>query len=169
MLADPSQARLLKRGKAEAIRAQQALDVERLCREMKLLMPEREFKFHPERGWKFDWAWPFIKVAIEIEGGIYQGGDHTTSMQGVLGDIEKYDTAASMGWLVLRATTLDEAPVLKVKYSLRTGLPLPRKVLPWMALADPAFRELLSAALELRRVQNLGMVNRENSLSGARP
>jgi len=38
---------------------------------------------------------------LEIEGGIWTGGRHNRSA-GFLRDMEKYNTAASMGWRVLR-------------------------------------------------------------------
>ena len=142
----------LKRRKAAQIKEQQTNQIHMLCQELQLKLPVAEYKFHPDRNWAFDWAWPQIRVAIEIEGGIYQGGDHTTSVQGVLGDIEKYNSAASMGWLVLRATTLVEPIILKQKYHKKTGAPLPRKVLPWMSLSDVAFRDLLKKAFSERNI-----------------
>lgn len=41
------------------------------------------------------------KVAVEIEGGTFAGGRHTRGV-GFRGDLEKYNTAALKGWLVLR-------------------------------------------------------------------
>ena len=145
----------LKQLKSAQIKEQQAKQIETLCQDLQLKAPVAEYRFYSERLWRMDYAWPQAKVAIEIEGGIYQGGDHTTSMQGVLGDIEKYNTAASMGWLVLRATTLVKPAMLMKKFHKKTGAPLPRKVLPWMSMDDPAFRKLLSAALILRYVPGL--------------
>lgn len=29
----------------------------------------REHRFHPTRRWRFDFAWPDEKVALEVEGG----------------------------------------------------------------------------------------------------
>ena len=140
----------LKQRKAAQIKELQASQIEMLCNELQIKPPVAEYQFHSLRLWRMDYAWPQVKVAIEIEGGIYQGGDHTTSMQGVLGDIQKYNTAASMGWLVLRATTLTKPAMLKQKFHKKTGAPLPRKVLPWMSLADVAFRDLLKAAFAQR-------------------
>jgi very-short-patch-repair endonuclease len=64
-------------------------------------MPEREYKFHPIRKWRVDFAWPGLKLAVEIEGGIWTRGRHTRGV-GVLGDMEKYNALASMGWRLLR-------------------------------------------------------------------
>lgn len=70
--------------------------------------PEREYKFHPTRRWRFDWAWPASDgtdggVALEYEGGSWQQGRHVRP-QGYEGDCEKYSEAAILGWLVIRAT-----------------------------------------------------------------
>lgn len=66
----------------------------------------REYKFHPTRKWRFDFAYPGLKVALEKEGGVFMGsrGRHTNG-GGFTADCEKYSVAASMGWLVIRATT----------------------------------------------------------------
>lgn len=66
----------------------------------------KEYKFHPTRRWRFDYAIPEHKIALEVEGGVWTGGRHT-SPKGFLGDIEKYNTATLMGWRVFR-TTPDE-------------------------------------------------------------
>lgn len=63
----------------------------------------REYKFHPVRRWRFDYAIPACKVAVEVEGGVWTGGRHV-SPKGFLGDMKKYNTAAVMGWKVLRCT-----------------------------------------------------------------
>lgn len=66
----------------------------------------KEYKFHPTRRWRFDYAIPEHKIALEVEGGVWTGGRHT-SPKGFLGDIDKYNTATLMGWRVFR-TTPDE-------------------------------------------------------------
>lgn len=60
-----------------------------------------EYKFHPTRQWRFDFAFPHHKIAIELEGGIWTGGRHTRG-KGFESDCEKYNEAAKAGWLVLR-------------------------------------------------------------------
>ena len=76
---------------------------------------ESEYTFMPEpsagdkakgikrRSWRFDFAWPIYKIAVEIEGGTWSGGRHTRG-QGFEADAEKYNTAESMGWHVFRLT-----------------------------------------------------------------
>ncbi len=63
-----------------------------------------EHRFHDKRRWRFDYAWIDLKVAFEVEGGVYKGGRHT-SIKGFTSDCEKYSTAAILGWMVIRATT----------------------------------------------------------------
>ena len=64
---------------------------------------EREYRFHPLRKWRFDYAIPAIRMAIEVEGGVWTGGRHTSS-RGFLGDMEKYNEAALSGWCLVRTT-----------------------------------------------------------------
>ena len=42
----------------------------------KLPTPEREYKFHPSRRWRFDFAWPalYLRIAVEVEGAIFVAG-----------------------------------------------------------------------------------------------
>lgn len=65
--------------------------------------PTSEYRFHKTRKWRFDYAWPHAKVALEIEGGVWSGGRHTRG-KGFLGDMEKYNAAAVAGWTVIRCT-----------------------------------------------------------------
>lgn len=57
-----------------------------------------EWYFHPERKWRFDFACPELKIAIEVDGGIFTGGRHSGGV-GQLKDMEKMNNASSMGWL----------------------------------------------------------------------
>lgn len=67
------------------------------------LKVEKEYRFHPSRKWRFDYSIPSIRMAIEIEGGVWTGGRHI-SPKGFLGDIEKYNEAALLGWCLIRTT-----------------------------------------------------------------
>lgn len=71
-----------------------------------------EHHFHPERGWRFDWAIPALKIAIEYEGIFSQKSRHTT-VTGYTGDMQKYNAAQLLGWRIIRVTAIDYKSVLK--------------------------------------------------------
>ena len=72
-------------------------------RAVKLPEPVREHRFHAVRRWRFDFAYPDQKLAIEVEGGVWSGGRHTRGA-GFTKDCEKYNTALMDGWRVYRCT-----------------------------------------------------------------
>ena len=61
----------------------------------------KEYPFHDKRKWRFDYAVPEWKIALEVEGGVHTGGRHIRP-KGFLGDMEKYNAGAVLGWRVLR-------------------------------------------------------------------
>jgi len=63
-----------------------------------------EYKFSPTRRWRFDFCHPVLKIAVEVEGGVWVKGRHTRG-KGFLGDMEKYNAAVLLGWRVLRYET----------------------------------------------------------------
>ncbi|MCG9515148.1 endonuclease domain-containing protein [Acinetobacter pittii] len=65
---------------------------------------EQEYKFHPKRKWRADFLITGKKILVEVEGGIWSGGRHTRG-KGYIGDMEKYNEAAMMGFTVLRFST----------------------------------------------------------------
>lgn len=82
--------------------------------------PETEYRFASSLGrqWRFDFAWPTVKVALEVEGATFgkvettadgrkvrtAGGRHSTGA-GLEADAYKYNRAAMLGWMVIRVTT----------------------------------------------------------------
>jgi very-short-patch-repair endonuclease len=56
---------------------------------------------HGLRDWRFDYAHPARRIAVEIEGGGWSGGRHTRGA-GFEEDLKKYAAAARLGWQVLR-------------------------------------------------------------------
>lgn len=75
------------------------------CREHGFPEPEREYLFAwPVRGWAFDFCWPTLKIALELEGGTFMAGRHTRGA-GHREDCDKYNEAALRGWLLLRIET----------------------------------------------------------------
>lgn len=67
--------------------------------------PVKEHRFHDTRRWRFDYAFPDIKLAVEYEG-IFSGKSRHTTLKGYDGDAEKYNEAVLLGWRVLRVTAL---------------------------------------------------------------
>ena len=65
---------------------------------------EREYRFAPPRRWRFDFAWPAARVAVEVDGGRWKagGGRHASS-----GDYEKIRAAVLLDWRVLRYTSAE--------------------------------------------------------------
>jgi hypothetical protein len=53
-----------------------------------------------------DYAWPDRKLFLEVEGGIWSNGRHTRG-SGYVRDLEKYNTAAAMGWRLIRCQPRD--------------------------------------------------------------
>ena len=82
-----------------AARLREALFAELRAAGLGAWEPEYQFalKTH-KRKWAMDLAWPPERIALEIEGrGSHQRGRY-------LSDMEKYNTAAAMGYLLLRVT-----------------------------------------------------------------
>jgi len=65
--------------------------------------PVREYRFHQTRRWRFDYAFPDLKIAIECDGGVWMRGRHVRP-QGYIKDMEKFNAAAELGWVVLKFT-----------------------------------------------------------------
>lgn len=62
---------------------------------------EAEFRFHPTRRWRADYAHLESRTLIEVEGGVWVGGRHNRAT-GFVADAEKYFEAALGGWRVVR-------------------------------------------------------------------
>lgn len=67
---------------------------------------ELQFAKHLKRRFKFDFAVPELKIAIEYEG-INSSKSRHTSITGYTKDCEKYNLAAKLGWHILRYTCLN--------------------------------------------------------------
>jgi very-short-patch-repair endonuclease len=65
----------------------------------------REYVFSESRRWRFDFAWPTWKLAVEVEGGTKFGKSRHSRGSGFVNDCRKYNAAALDGWRVLRFTT----------------------------------------------------------------
>ncbi|TXH55561.1 MAG: DUF559 domain-containing protein [Desulfurellales bacterium] len=68
--------------------------------------PVQEYRFHPERGWMFDFAWVDHRIAIEVDGGTWKpGGGRHNRAKGYEEDARKLNAATELGWAVYRYTT----------------------------------------------------------------
>ena len=63
---------------------------------------EREVRCHPVRRWRLDFLVEGTKIAVEVQGGIWSGGRHTTGA--VEKEYEKENTALLMGYKILKVT-----------------------------------------------------------------
>ncbi len=77
--------------------------------------PVREHRVNELRRWRFDFAWPERRLAVEVDGGVYSRGRHTRG-GGYERDCEKLNAAVLDGWRVLRFT----AGQIRSGYAVRT-------------------------------------------------
>lgn len=66
---------------------------------------EREYRFSPTRKWRFDFAWPRLKLAVELHGGMYRYLPSHASAKRNIQTMEKLNEAQLHGWLVLQVPT----------------------------------------------------------------
>lgn len=76
------------------------------CEAVGLPEPAVEHRFAPPRRWRFDYAWPDRKVALEVQGGLFIQGRHSRG-PALLKEHEKLNAAARLGWRVLFTTPTD--------------------------------------------------------------
>jgi hypothetical protein len=76
-----------------------------------------EYQFHRKRKFRFDWAIPALKIAIEYEGLMSEKSGHTT-IAGYTKDTTKYNLAQQLGWKVIRVTALNYKTVLETLNSM---------------------------------------------------
>lgn len=70
------------------------------------LTPVQEYRFHATRRWRFDFAFPELRIAVEVEGGTWSRGKagHTSGV-GYRSNCQKYNSAVLLGWSVFRFTS----------------------------------------------------------------
>lgn len=84
---------------------EQALGLE-ISKSNALIIPIQQYKFHPVRRWKFDFAWPEFKIAVEINGGTWLSGRHNHPTS-IAKDYEKLNTAQLLGWRIFQFVSSD--------------------------------------------------------------
>ena len=74
----------------------------------------RDYQFC-QRKWRADFAFPEVRLLVEVEGGVWTRGRHVRG-QGFINDCMKYNTATLLGWRVLRFTTgmVDDGTALRM-------------------------------------------------------
>ena len=95
----PSRPRMVFRGAKPPSRLEKRFET--LWRSLDGPPLEKEFRFHPVRKWRADFAHLESSTLIEIEGGIYVNGRHNRGA-GFAADLEKYLEASLAGWRVIR-------------------------------------------------------------------
>lgn len=85
---------------------------------------EEEFRFHPVRRWRADFAHLDSRTLIEVEGGIHVNGRHNRA-EGFIKDAEKYLEAGLLGWTVFRLVSdqLDPETLQRIADYLRERSP----------------------------------------------
>lgn len=96
---------------ARTARRTPAVSFPALCAAYGLPAPTPEYRFHPVRKWRIDWAWVEHRIGLEIDGGVWIGGRHTRGA-GWAKDTEKLNTLAALGWRMFRTTPSGVADVL---------------------------------------------------------
>lgn len=71
------------------------------CKVSGIAKPQTQYRFDPVRRWRFDFAWPEQRVAVEIDGGLHCRGRHIRP-EGYKRDCEKLNAAVLANWRVLR-------------------------------------------------------------------
>lgn len=66
-----------------------------------------EHQFCKDRKFRFDFAFPALKIAVEFEGGVFDRNGGHTSFKDFSKDVEKYNLAQRLGWKVLRFTAIN--------------------------------------------------------------
>lgn len=83
--------------------------------------PEREYRFHPVRKWRFDFAWPAQKLAVEVDGGAFSKGGHSRAIPQA-GDNDKTNAAILLGWRVLKFNTENMKRPMEIREILNQAL-----------------------------------------------
>ena len=100
--------RLIGRSRKQAAAKSKQKDLEQaLVTQLKAVAvpdPHRQFRFHRTRRWRFDLAWPDLKLAVEVDGGTWNGGGHVRGKQ-YEKDCEKGNEAILLDWQVMHVTT----------------------------------------------------------------
>jgi very-short-patch-repair endonuclease len=91
------------------------------CMDKALPAPQRQYLFATslKRKWRFDFAWPEFKLAVEIDGGIWIVGAHAHPTR-ILDNMEKGNAAVLLGWYVLHFSVAQVTKSMEaIEFTLR--------------------------------------------------
>jgi len=86
-----------------------------------LPQPVREYRFHPTRRWRFDFAYVEQKLGIEVDGGAFSTGRHNRAIPQAE-DNHKTNAAILLGWRVLKFNTVNMKDVATVRSVIEEAL-----------------------------------------------
>jgi very-short-patch-repair endonuclease len=85
------------------------------CNAMKLARPVRNFRFHKTRKFEIDFAWPSLRIGVEIQGGVWTRGAHGRPAN-IIRDMVKHNLLLDMGWRVYHYTPSEVISGLAVQH-----------------------------------------------------
>ncbi len=94
------------------------------CKAYGIPKPELEYRFHPTRKFRWDACWPNLKLAVEIQGGVWNTGKHGRG-SGIVKDYEKQNIGVTLGWAILQFVPSDIAngsAALVIQEALRSRI-----------------------------------------------
>ena len=83
-----------------------------VLKQLNLPVPHKEYRYARKRKFRVDFAYPEIRMGIEIDGGIFNKKAHG-SITGILNDIDRNNTAAMEGWTMIR---IPSSHIHEIKY-----------------------------------------------------
>ena len=89
------------------------------CEDVGIEPPVAEYRFHPTRKWRFDFAWPSLLLGLEVNGGAWIYGRHNRAAS-YLRDLQKYNAAAALGWRIFYLTPAQVSEVSYLSELLRS-------------------------------------------------
>ncbi len=92
------------------------------CNQNKLTL-EKEYRFDPERKWRFDYCIPAHRIGIEFEGGIYLKTSGHNTAKHYTKDTDKYNRATVLGYRIIRVTAANYKSVLDHLKKMIGGVP----------------------------------------------
>lgn len=134
--------------------------VEHVCKTLGIPAPvdkrTGETRVVSTRAWRIDFAWPEVKVALEVDGGIWRkGGGAHSRPRNIMRDMEKSNAMEALGWRLIRARP-EEIVVGS------TAMVLLGEVYRQRVYGVPPDVEEIAAAVAIKRRRGLRRCRREH-------